>query len=141
MDEGIRFDATLESIGSVKLIAEGGRVTAATASQICDGAAGLMVVNEAGLKKLGVKPLARVHHMTMLGHDPVIMLEAPVPATLHALKRARMKIDEIDLFEVNGPSPRCRWPGSRPPAPIRTGSTSTAARSPWAIRWAARAPS
>ncbi len=101
VDEGIRFDATLESIGSVKLIAEGGRVTAATASQICDGAAGLMVVNEAGLKKLGVKPLARVHHMTMLGHDPVIMLEAPVPATLHALKRAGMKIDEIDLFEVN----------------------------------------
>jgi len=101
VDEGIRFEATLESIASVKLIAEGGRVTAATASQICDGAAGLMVVNEAGLKKLGVKPLARVHHMTMLGHDPVIMLEAPVPATLHALKCAGMKIDDIDLFEVN----------------------------------------
>lgn len=100
-DEGIRYDATLESIGSVKLIAEGGRVTAATASQICDGAAGLMVVNEAGLKKLGVKPLARVHHMTVIGHDPVIMLEAPLPATLHALKKAGMRINDIDLFEVN----------------------------------------
>ncbi|WER47864.1 acetyl-CoA C-acetyltransferase [Cupriavidus sp. WKF15] len=100
-DEGIRADATLESIGSVKLIAEGGRVTAATASQICDGAAGLMVVNEAGLKKLGVKPLARVHHMTVIGHDPVIMLEAPLPATQHALKKAGMSINDIDLYEVN----------------------------------------
>lgn len=100
-DEGIRYDATLESIGSVKLLAEGGRVTAATASQICDGASGVMVVNERGLKALGVKPLARVHHMTVVGHDPVIMLEAPIPATLKALQRAGMKIDDIDLFEVN----------------------------------------
>ncbi len=100
-DEGIRYDATLEGIASVKLIAEGGRVSAASASQICDGAAGLMVVNEAGLKKLGVKPLARIHHMTVIGHDPVIMLEAPLPATLHALKKAGMTIGDIDLFEVN----------------------------------------
>ncbi|MCO4862187.1 acetyl-CoA C-acetyltransferase [Cupriavidus sp. WGlv3] len=100
-DEGIRYDATLESIGSVKLIAEGGRVTAASASQICDGAAGLMVVNEAGLKKLGVKPLARVHSMTVIGHDPVVMLEAPLPATEVALKRAGLRIGDIDLFEVN----------------------------------------
>lgn len=101
VDEGIRFDATLEGIASVKLIAEGGRVTAATASQICDGASGLMVVNERGLKALGVKPLARVHHMTVLGHDPVIMLEAPLPATQLALKKAGMKIEDIDLYEVN----------------------------------------
>ncbi len=71
-------------------------MTAATASQICDGAAGLMVVNEAGLKKLGVKPLARVHHMTVIGHDPVIMLEAPLPATQHALKKAGMSLNDID---------------------------------------------
>lgn len=101
VDEGIRFDATLEGIASVKLIAEGGRVTAATASQICDGASGLMVVNERGLKALGVEPLARVHHMTVLGHDPVIMLEAPLPATQLALKKAGMKIEDIDLYEVN----------------------------------------
>lgn len=101
VDEGIRFEASLESISSVNLIEEGGTVTAASASQICDGAAGLMVVNEAGLKKLGVKPLARIHHMSVLGHDPVIMLEAPLPATLRALDKAGMKIGDIDLFEIN----------------------------------------
>lgn len=101
IDEGIRFDATLDGIASVRLLTEGGRITAASASQICDGASGVMVVNEAGLKKLGVEPIARIHHMTMLGHDPVIMLEAPLPATQRALERAGMKIDDIDLFEVN----------------------------------------
>ena len=100
-DEGIRFDASIDSIGSVKLLQEGGVCTAANASQICDGAAGLMVVNERGLKALGVAPLARVHHMTVIGGDPVVMLETPIPATLHALKKAGMSIDDIDLFEVN----------------------------------------
>ena len=100
-DEGIRFDATLEGIAGVKLLREGGRITAATASQICDGASGVMVVNERGLKALGVKPLARIHHMTVIGDDPVIMLEAPLPATQRALKKAGMTIDDIDLFEVN----------------------------------------
>jgi acetyl-CoA C-acetyltransferase len=100
-DEGIRFDATLEGIAGVKLIAEGGRCTAATASQICDGASGVLVVNERGLKALGARPMARIHHMSVLGHDPVIMLEAPIPATARALRKAGMKIDDIDLFEVN----------------------------------------
>ncbi|MGY4829398.1 acetyl-CoA C-acetyltransferase [Sphaerotilaceae bacterium SBD11-9] len=100
-DEGIRFDASLESIRSLKLIQPEGRVTAATASQICDGASGVMVVNERGLKVLGVQPLARVHHMTVIGHDPVIMLEAPIPATLQALHKTGLNIDDIDLFEVN----------------------------------------
>jgi acetyl-CoA C-acetyltransferase len=100
-DEGIRATATLEQIGSVKLLAEGGRISAANASQICDGASGVLVVNERGLKALGVKPLARIHHMSVIGDDPVIMLEAPIPATLRALKRAGMNIDDIDLFEVN----------------------------------------
>jgi acetyl-CoA C-acetyltransferase len=100
-DEGIRYDATLESIAGVKLIAEGGRCTAATASQICDGASGVLVVNERGLKTLGVKPLARIHHMSVMGHDPVIMLEAPLPATQRALKKAGMQIEDIDLYEVN----------------------------------------
>ncbi|WP_399697065.1 acetyl-CoA C-acetyltransferase [Xenophilus sp.] len=101
VDEGIRFNATLEGIAGVKLIQEGGCCTAATASQIADGATGVMVVSERGLKALGAKPLARIHHMTMLGHDPVIMLEAPIPATQAALKKAGMRIDDIDLFEVN----------------------------------------
>jgi acetyl-CoA C-acetyltransferase len=100
-DEGIRYEATLGSIAGVKLIRDGGRVTAATASQICDGASGVMVVNERGLRVLGIEPLVRVHHMTVIGHDPVIMLEAPIPATQLALKKAGMKIDDIDLFEVN----------------------------------------
>ncbi len=102
IDEGIRFDATLDGIKGVKLINEnGGRLTAASASQICDGASGVMIVNEKGLKALGVQPIARVHHMTMIGGDPVIMLEAPLPATERALKKAGMSIDDIDLFEVN----------------------------------------
>lgn len=101
VDEGIRMDATLEGIAGVKLLQEGGVVTAANASQICDGATGVMVVNERGLKALGVQPLARIHHMSVMGHDPVIMLEAPVPATERALKKAGMKIEDIDLYEVN----------------------------------------
>jgi len=101
VDEGIRFDASLEAIRSVKLLVEGGRISAATASQISDGASGVLVVNERGLKLLGVAPLARIHHMTVVGHDPVIMLEGPVPATAKALKRAGMSIDDIDLYEVN----------------------------------------
>jgi acetyl-CoA C-acetyltransferase len=101
IDEGIRFDASLEAIRGVKLLQEGGRITAATSSQICDGAAGVMIANERGVKALGVQPLARIHHMTVIGHDPVIMLEAPLPATQHALKRAGMKLEDIDLFEVN----------------------------------------
>ncbi|MED5443808.1 MAG: acetyl-CoA C-acetyltransferase [Pseudomonadota bacterium] len=101
VDEGIRFDASLEAISSVKLLAEDGRLTAATSSQICDGASAVMVVNEAGLKALGATPLARIHHMTVVGGDPVIMLEAPIPGTKRALEKTGMSINDIDLFEVN----------------------------------------
>jgi acetyl-CoA C-acetyltransferase len=100
-DEGIRADASLESIAAVKLLAEGGRISAANASQICDGASGVMVVNERGLKALGVQPLARIHHMSVIGHDPVIMLEAPIPATQRALDKAGLMMADIDLYEVN----------------------------------------
>ena len=100
-DEGIRYDVSLEGMRGVKLLREGGRITAATSSQICDGASGVMVVSEAGLKQLGVIPLARIHHLTVIGGDPVIMLETPLPATLLALKKAGMSIDDIDLYEVN----------------------------------------
>jgi acetyl-CoA C-acetyltransferase len=101
VDEGIRFDASLEAISSVKLLAEDGRLTAATSSQICDGASAVMVVNEAGLKALGAPPLARIHHMTVVGGDPIIMLEAPIPGTKRALEKTGMSINNIDLFEVN----------------------------------------
>ncbi|GGC57066.1 acetyl-CoA C-acetyltransferase [Chelatococcus reniformis] len=101
VDEGIRFDASLEAIKSVKLLQEGGAITAATSSQICDGSAAILVVNEQGLKSLGLTPMARIHHLTVIGGDPVIMLETPLPATKLALQKAGMKIDDIDLFEVN----------------------------------------
>ncbi|XHS78247.1 acetyl-CoA C-acetyltransferase [Burkholderiaceae bacterium UC74_6] len=101
VDEGIRGNATLEGIAGVKLLQEGGVITAANASQIADGASGVMVANERGLKALGVRPLARVHHMSVLGGDPVIMLEAPIPATERALKKAGIQLADIDLFEVN----------------------------------------
>ena len=100
-DEGVRADATLESIGSVRLLQEGGVITAANASQICDGASAVLVVNERGLKALGVKPLARIHHISVLGHDPVVMLDAPMPATEAALRKTGMSIRDIDLYEVN----------------------------------------
>ena len=101
VDEGIRFDTSLEAIASVKLLSEDGVISAANASQICDGASGVMVVSERGLKVLGAKPLARIHHLSVLGHDPVIMLEAPIPATERALRKAGMRLADIDLFEVN----------------------------------------
>lgn len=101
VDEGIRFDVSRDGIGNVKLISEDGRITAATSSQICDGASAVMVVNEEGLKNMGVEPLARIHHLTLMGGDPVIMLETPLPATKRALERTGMSVDDIDLFEVN----------------------------------------
>lgn len=101
VDEGIRSNVTLEQIGSVKLLEEGGSITAANASQICDGSSAVLVVNERGLKALNAKPIARVHHMSVLGDDPVIVLDAPIPATRRALAKSGMKIQDIDLYEVN----------------------------------------
>jgi acetyl-CoA C-acetyltransferase len=101
IDEGIRFDATPESIGSVKLLREGGVISAASASQICDGASAVLVASERAVKSLGATPLARIHHLSVLGHDPVIMLEAPIPATAQALRKAGLRLEDIDLFEVN----------------------------------------
>ena len=100
-DEGIRPNATLEGIAGVKLLAEGGRISAATASQICDGASGVLVVGSQALKDHGLTPLARIHAMTVTAGDPVIMLEEPIPATARALERAGMSVGDIDLFEVN----------------------------------------
>jgi len=76
-------------------------ITAANASQIADGATGVMVVSERVLKTFGLKPLARVHHLSVIGHDPVIMLEAPIPATQAALRKAGLRIEDIDAYEVN----------------------------------------
>jgi acetyl-CoA C-acetyltransferase len=100
-DEGIRYDASLEGIASVKLLKEGGVVSAANASQICDGASAVLIVNERALKAHGLTPLARIHTLTVTAGDPVIMLEEPIPATAKALARAGLKIQDIDLYEVN----------------------------------------
>jgi acetyl-CoA C-acetyltransferase len=101
VDEGIRFDATAGSIGSVRLLREGGVISAANASQICDGASGVMVVSERALKQHGLTPLARIHNLTVTAGDPVIMLEEPLFATDRAMQRSGMHIGEIDLYEVN----------------------------------------
>lgn len=101
VDEGIRFDVSLEAIAGVKPLIAGGRLSAATASQMCDGASGVMVVSERVLKRYGLTPLARIHALCVTAGDPVIMLEEPLRATDVALQRAGMRLDEIDLFEVN----------------------------------------
>ena len=101
VDEGIRFDVTREGMANVKILQENGVITAATSSQICDGAAGVMIVNERGLKALGVEPIAAIRHMTVTGGDPVVMLEEPLFGTEKALKRSGIKIEDIDLYEVN----------------------------------------
>lgn len=100
-DEGIRADASYDSIAAVKLLQEGGVLSAANASQMCDGAAAVLVVNEATLKRHGLVPKARIVNLTVTAADPVIMLEEPIPATRRALERAGMKLSDIDLFEVN----------------------------------------
>ena len=100
-DEGVRGDATLEGIASVAPLREGGRVTAANASQICDGASAALIVGETGLKRLGVAPLARIVNLTVTAGDPVIMLDEPIRATRRALSRAGLTIEDMDLYEVN----------------------------------------
>lgn len=100
-DEGIRHDASLEGIASVKPLTEKNLITAATASQMCDGASGVMVVSERALKQHGLTPLARIHALCVTAGDPIIMLEEPLRATDLALERAGMSLNDIDLFEVN----------------------------------------
>ena len=100
-DEGIRMDATLGAIAGLEPMQEGGVLTAANASQICDGGSAVMIANGATCKRLGLKPMARIVAMSVIGSDPVIMLEGPIPATEKVLERAGMKLEDIDLFEVN----------------------------------------
>ncbi len=101
VDEGIRFDATLESIAGVKLLNPEGTLTAASSSQICDGSSAALVVSEDALKRYGLTPMARIHTVTVTAGDPVIMLEEPLFATDKALQRAGLKMADIDLYEVN----------------------------------------
>ncbi len=100
-DEGIRMDATLDAIRGLEPLQEGGKITAATSSQICDGAAAVLIANEAAVEKYGLKPMARIVSLSVVGTDPVIMLEGPIKATEKALEKAGLSMDDIDLFEVN----------------------------------------
>jgi acetyl-CoA C-acetyltransferase len=96
-----RRDTSLEKMAGLAPLEPDGLVTAATSSQICDGAAALLVMSERGVRDHGVTPRARVHHISVRGADPVWMLTAPIPATQHALAKTGLLVDDIDLFEVN----------------------------------------
>ncbi|MCR8899935.1 acetyl-CoA C-acetyltransferase [Gordonia sp. GONU] len=100
-DEGPRRDTSLEKLAGLKPLSEGGKVTAGVASQISDASAALLIASEDAVNRFGFTPRARIHHMSVRGADPIMMLTAPIPATEHALKRAGLSIDDIDTFEVN----------------------------------------
>ncbi|MBM4265986.1 MAG: acetyl-CoA C-acyltransferase [Deltaproteobacteria bacterium] len=101
VDEGIRYEASLEAMAGLEPLSRIGLLTAGTSSQISDGAAALLIANEDGLAKLAKKPRARIRAMTIAGDDPVVMLSAPIPATHKLLARTGMKLGDIDLYEVN----------------------------------------
>ena len=101
VDEGIRFDPSLEKTRALEPLTPGGVITAANSSQICDGAAAVLIANERAVKGLKLTPRARFHTLTVVGDDPVIMLEGPIPATKKALARAGMKIEDFDAYEIN----------------------------------------
>lgn len=100
-DETIRPNTTLEGLAGLNPIQEGGKITAGVSSQNCDGAAAMLIASEQAVKDHGLKPRARVHHISVRADDPVWMLTAPIPATRHAMDKAGMALDDIDLFECN----------------------------------------
>lgn len=101
IDEGIRMDASIEAMRGLNPLREEGVITAGTASQISDGAAAVMIANERAVAELGLPVRARIHSMAVVGSDPVVMLEGPIPATEMVLKKTGLALDEIDLYEVN----------------------------------------
>ena len=100
-DEGIRADTTLEKMATLPPLLPGGRLTAALSSQISDGAAALLIASEDAVRRYGLTPRARFHTMTVVGSDPVLILTGPIPATKKALEKAKLTVDDIDLFECN----------------------------------------
>lgn len=96
-----RADTSLERMAGLSPLEPEGTITAAVSSQICDGAAALLIMNDAGIAAHGVTPRARIHHLSVRGADPIWMLTAPIPATAHALERAGIRVEDIDVFEVN----------------------------------------
>ena len=100
-DEGPRRDTTLEKMAGLKPLREGWELTAATASQISDGSAALLIASEDAVRRHGLTPRARIQTLTLTGADPVFMLTGPIPATDKALAKAKLSVDDIDVFEVN----------------------------------------
>ncbi len=100
-DEGVRPDTTLEALQGLNTLREGGVITAGSASQISDGAAAVMIANRRAVEKYDLQILAKIHTLTVVGSDPEIMLEGPIPATEKLLQRADLTMDDIDLYEVN----------------------------------------
>ncbi|MDE2596791.1 MAG: acetyl-CoA C-acetyltransferase [Sphingomonadales bacterium] len=100
-DETIRPATTLEGLAALKPVREGGVITAGVASQNCDAAAAMLIASERAVKELGLKPRARIHHISVRAANPVWMLTGPIPATQYALKKAGMSVADIDLFECN----------------------------------------
>jgi acetyl-CoA C-acetyltransferase len=100
-DEGPRRDTSLAKMANLKPLSDGGRLTAAVASQISDGASAVLVASERAVKAHGLAPRARIHHMSVRADDPIYMLTAPIPATRFALAKAGMKPEDIDLVEIN----------------------------------------
>ena len=100
-DEGIRFDASLDKLAGLNPVTEGGKITAGNASQITDGAAAVLICNEAGLKKIKSNPRAEIVSISVVGDDPVFMLTGPIPASHKALDIAKLSIDDMDIYEVN----------------------------------------
>lgn len=100
-DETPRRGTSLEKMATLQPLRAGGRITAGLASQNADGAAAMLIASEDAVKRFNLKPRARIHHMTVRGDDPVMMLSAPIPATRHALKKAGMTMNDIDLVEIN----------------------------------------
>jgi acetyl-CoA C-acetyltransferase len=100
-DEGPRRDTSLEKMAALQPIESGGRITAGVSSQISDGAAALLLASEQAVKTHGLKPRARVHHLSVRGADPIWMLTAPIPATARALQKTGMNLGDIDLVEIN----------------------------------------
>ncbi|HJP66505.1 MAG TPA: acetyl-CoA C-acyltransferase, partial [Actinomycetota bacterium] len=99
-DEGPR-ETTMEKMASLDTLPGCERLTAALASQISDGAAAVLVANERAVKTHGLKPRARIHHLSVRGADPIYMLTAPIPATSYALDKTGMTLDDIDVVEIN----------------------------------------
>ncbi|MFZ2872788.1 acetyl-CoA C-acetyltransferase [Zavarzinia sp.] len=100
-DETARADTSLEKMATLKTLREGGRMHAGVSSQISDGSAAILIASERAVKEHNLKPRARIHHLSVRGADPVWMLTAPIPATAYALKKAGMKIEDIDTVEIN----------------------------------------